>query len=94
MPENIINKVVYGDRTLIDLTEDTVTEDSLVAGFTAHDKSGALIVGALPDGDSLGYGDTTVPMVGVGVLDFTIADGNEEDPTIGNAAVGFAVLEE
>ena len=51
MPENNINKVVYGDRTLIDLTEDTVTEDTLVAGFTAHDRSGASITGTFSETD-------------------------------------------
>ena len=42
---NAINKVIYGGRTLIDLTGDTVTADKLLAGTTAHDKSGAVITG-------------------------------------------------
>lgn len=40
-----INKVVYGGRTLIDLTGDTITPDKLAEGVTAHDKSGAPITG-------------------------------------------------
>ena len=40
-----VNKVIYGGRTLIDLTGDTVTADKLLTGFTAHDKSGAVIEG-------------------------------------------------
>lgn len=40
-----VNKVVYGDRTLIDLTEDTVTSASLAKGITAHDASGKVIIG-------------------------------------------------
>lgn len=40
-----VNKVVYGSKTLIDLTSDTVTEDKILSGFTAHDKSGAPISG-------------------------------------------------
>lgn len=40
-----VNKVVYGNRTLIDLTSDTVTQDKILSGFTAHDKSGATITG-------------------------------------------------
>lgn len=40
---NTINKVVYGGKTLIDLTGDTVTPDKLLDGATAHDKSGAAI---------------------------------------------------
>ena len=40
-----VNKVVYGNKTLIDLTSDTVTKDKILSGFTAHDKSGATITG-------------------------------------------------
>lgn len=40
-----VNKVVYGNRTLIDLTSDTVTNDKILSGFTAHDKSGSIITG-------------------------------------------------
>ena len=42
-----VNKVVFGDKTLIDLTSDTVTPEALLSGYTAHDKSGALIDGTL-----------------------------------------------
>ena len=45
MPENNINKIIYGGRTLIDLTSDTITADKLLEGYTAHDKSGAIITG-------------------------------------------------
>lgn len=41
-----VNKVIYGGSTLIDLTADTVSEDKLLSGYTAHDKSGASITGA------------------------------------------------
>lgn len=40
-----INKVIYGGETLIDLTGDTVTEEQILSGFTAHDKSGEPIEG-------------------------------------------------
>ena len=43
-----INKVVYGNRTLIDLTGVTVTADKLLEGYTALDKSGTLITGTAP----------------------------------------------
>lgn len=46
MPEQkLINKVIYGDSTLIDLTADTVSKDTLSQGITAHDKTGAIITG-------------------------------------------------
>lgn len=42
-----VNKVEYAGKVLLDLTEDTVTEDRLLEGTVAHDKTGAKIVGAL-----------------------------------------------
>ena len=42
---NAINKVVFGDQTLIDLTSDTITPADLASGVTAHDASGAVITG-------------------------------------------------
>ena len=42
-----INKVIYCGEKLIDLTEDTVTEDQLLEDAVAHDKTGRQIVGAL-----------------------------------------------
>lgn len=41
-----VNKVIYGGETIIDLTADTVTAGDLIAGVTAHDKSGAAITGS------------------------------------------------
>lgn len=40
-----ISKVVYGGRTLIDLTADTITADKLLKDYTAHGKDGEQIVG-------------------------------------------------
>jgi len=45
-----INKVQYGNTTLIDLTSDTVTADKLMQGYTAHDRTGALITGTATGG--------------------------------------------
>ncbi|MBR1438315.1 MAG: hypothetical protein IJ587_07230 [Synergistaceae bacterium] len=42
---NKINKVVYGQTTLLDLTGDTVTAAHIDSGYTAHDASGATIIG-------------------------------------------------
>lgn len=42
---NVINKVIYGGNTLIDLTSDTITASDIINGKTAHDKSGAIITG-------------------------------------------------
>ena len=40
-----INKVEYGNETLIDLTSDTVTKETLIKGETAHTASGEKIYG-------------------------------------------------
>ena len=42
-----INKVVFRDETLIDLSKDTVASDKLLAGYTAHDKAGNQVIGSL-----------------------------------------------
>lgn len=42
-----VNKVVYNNNTLIDLTNDTVTTNDLIEGVVAHDKTGTQINGAL-----------------------------------------------
>lgn len=42
-----VSKVNYGDGTLIDLTEDTVTPSNLMKGATAHDSAGNIITGVL-----------------------------------------------
>lgn len=40
-----VNKVVYGQNTLLDLTADTIVASALMSGYTAHDKSGTAITG-------------------------------------------------
>lgn len=40
------SKVIYGGRTLIDLTADTITKDKLLKGYTAHGADGEPIAGA------------------------------------------------
>lgn len=40
-----VNKVIFGNDTLIDLTSDTVTASTLAMGVKAHDNSGILITG-------------------------------------------------
>lgn len=49
------NKIIYGGKTLMDLTSDSVTPEKLLSGETAHDKSGELIEGSCTyDVDSKG----------------------------------------
>lgn len=46
MANQYVNKVIYGNDTLIDLTSDTIAANKLLTGYTAHDKSGAPITGS------------------------------------------------
>lgn len=46
MPETKkYSKIIYGGKTLIDLTADTVQPDKLLTGITAHDAAGETITG-------------------------------------------------
>ena len=47
------NKIIYGNETLLDLTNDTVSSDTLTRGITAHDKSGQIITGNLVPTDEV-----------------------------------------
>ena len=57
------NKVQLADGTvLLDLTGDTVDAEHLMQGYTAHDKSGAAIVGTATGGDEVDmYAGKTAP---------------------------------
>lgn len=59
-----VNKVQYDGNTLIDLTSDTVTAATLLSGYTAHIASGEIVTGTIANGDSIGYGVLTQPIVG------------------------------
>ena len=65
------NTVVYGEQTLIDLTNDTVDPEHLLAGKTAHDKSGDEITGTC-DYDAA-TGDATAEAADI--LEYTVPAG-------------------
>lgn len=46
-PVKLINKVVLGSDTVLDLTSDTVTPETLLVGTTAHNAKGEIITGTL-----------------------------------------------
>lgn len=87
-----INKVIYGGNTLIDLTSDSVTKDKLLAGYTAHDKSGELIEGTCPfDVDST---DATVTAAEILSGQTAYARGNKVSGTMkNNGAVSEAITD-
>lgn len=66
-----INKVIFGNTTLIDLTDSTLSSASqLESGVTAYDRSGTKITGTASgggvDGDNLAYGASLVGSAIVG----------------------------
>lgn len=42
-----VNKVIYGNTVIIDITDSTIKSSDLRDGVTAYDKSGAKIIGSL-----------------------------------------------
>ena len=57
MPDKTYNKCVINGTTYLDLSNDTVTADKLLQGYTAHDKNGVQITGTA-SGQSLVITDT------------------------------------
>ncbi len=54
-----VNKVEYGGNVLIDLTDDLVTPEQLLFPATAHDRSGAPIVGSIASKVAATYNTST-----------------------------------
>lgn len=54
-----VNKVVINDKTVLDLTGDTVTPSDLVEGVTAHDATGMQITGNRPTTSGTDTSDAT-----------------------------------
>ena len=65
-----VSKVEYNNETLIDVSNDTVTPQSLAKGYTAHNSNGDPIVGTMTSGDAPSGS-------GSGIIDVT------ELPTVG-----------
>ena len=82
-----VNKVQFGNETLIDLTQDTITADKLLYGYTAHDASGALITGTLTDTGNVPTDGVQIPVPQTGTNSFWVEVPNgtlTPDPTDSN----------
>lgn len=61
-----VSKVIYAGKTLIDLSGDSITPEKVVAGYTAHDASGAAITGTAGiTATDDGAGNVTVVVTGL-----------------------------
>ena len=69
-----INKVEYGNTTLIDLTPTTATAADVASGKIFFGRDGVQTTGTIVDGDSIGYGltDRTLPLIGVGQVGYAV----------------------
>ena len=79
------SKVVLGSNVLVDLTNDTVTAETLAEGITAHGADGEPIVGTLETG---AY-DVTSTDNGDGTQTLEIIDGGGSSGGFTPPAVGF-----
>lgn len=53
-----ISKIILNGVTQMDVTQDTVASNNLLSGETATGADGEQVVGAIPDGDEIGYGSS------------------------------------
>lgn len=65
-----VNKIIYGGRTLVDLTSDTVTADNLAEGITATAADGKKVVGVMQKGEIASYDeiDNALALAGTGTI--------------------------
>ena len=77
-----ISKVDFGGRTLIDLTNDSVTPENLMVGATAHGANGELVQGAAVSGQSVMVNNLitgrSVPLTSITISDVDLEDGVSE----------------
>ena len=63
MPNTYVNKVIYGNQTLIDLTPDDVTVNSVLSGIKFHLPSGQPATGSCNYDSYTGDADATAAMI-------------------------------
>lgn len=96
-----VNKVVYGNQTLIDLTNSTLSSaDQLAQGVTAYDRGGNLLTGTASGGSSAisvvdtldSHGGTIRTITGVDISNDTVTASHLEQGYTAHDASGNAIL--
>lgn len=88
-----VSKVIFGGNTLIDITDTTATADKLLTGYYFYGPNGVKIYGQVLDGDTLKYGDNTVPIADVGQADYMVLENNNNlSDVVEYATVGHSKI--
>lgn len=83
-----INQVAYKGDIIIDLTNDTVTPETLKAGFTAHAKNGEMITGTM-SGSEAELGELTITKNGEYIAN--VYGAHETVTKVLNSTIPFAI---
>lgn len=96
-----VNKVIYDGTTLVDLTDNTVTSDTMLAGVTATDRSGEQITGTYVDEDTtytLTKSGNTITLTGSDGSTTSVTDANttystmtQAQATAGTSTSGYRI---
>lgn len=96
-----VNKVIYDGTTLVDLTDNTVTADTMLAGVTATDRSGNSITGTYVDSDTtyeLTKSGNTIMLTGSDGSKTSVTDSNttystmtQAQATAGTSTSGYRI---
>lgn len=85
-----VNKVVYAGNTLMDVSEDTVDEEYLLNGYTAHKKDGSQITGTfVPEGGSAVVVTEEQDSHGGVIKHITAVDLSDDTVTANNLQYGY-----
>ena len=86
MPNEYVNEVIFGNETIMSVKDDTVTPQTLLSGATAHDRSGAPIVGTATQGHIVqnSSGTNMTQRRNIKFVNATVSDDSENDTTVVN----------